>query len=303
MLRTPSYPFRSEPAKSEYEAHGRERAKNWPVPCETRVLETRTGSTFVRVSGSSADPPLVLLPGARVSSLMWRHAIDILAAHHRTYALDIPGDAGFSVNDADIGSYDDWVSWLDEVLGLLVPPGIPVKLVGVSLGGAIAARYACSFPRRVSHLVLIAPGATVLRFSIGFFVRFALLSLPIRRLGRSPLRRTCEWLFEDAMRGDAACRSRAEEAIHDVQLVVRVFGLRPPPWPGKLTDLQWRSLDVPCLFLVGEREKIYSARAAVRRLQRVAPRVTAEIIPGAGHDHTIVKPRAVAERVTAFLQA
>ena len=58
---------------------------------------------------------------------------------------------------------------------------------------------------------------------------------------------------------------------------------------------------MPCLFLVGENEKMYSARAAVRRLSRVAPQVKAQIISGAGHDLTIVHPRLVTEKVLGFL--
>ena len=66
-------------------------------------------------------------------------------------------------------------------------------------------------------------------------------------------------------------------------------------------DAAWRRLSVPALFLVGEHEKIYSPRAAIRRLERVAPSVRAEIVPGAGHDLTLVQPELVAAKVLDFL--
>jgi pimeloyl-ACP methyl ester carboxylesterase len=242
---------------------------------------------------------LVLLPGARVSSLMWSDTIAALSAHHRTYALDTLGDAGFSVSRCKISRPGDFVSWLDEVLTVLVPER-PLSLMGISLGGSIAAQYAVRFPGRLRSVVLLAPAATVLRFSLGFFVRFTLLSLPIPGLGGSPLRRTCRWLFEDAVRGDDACRARAEQAMDEAQRVVSVFALPPPPWPTVLADKAWQDFRVPCLFLVGENEKIYSAEAAVRRLRRVAPQVQAEIIPGAGHDFTMVHPDLVTRRVLEF---
>jgi pimeloyl-ACP methyl ester carboxylesterase len=40
----------------------------------------------------------------------------------------------------------------------------------------------------------------------------------------------------------------------------------------------------------------------VRRLKRVAPRITAEIIPGAGHDLIIVQAARVNQRILQFLQ-
>ena len=55
------------------------------------------------------------------------------------------------------------------------------------------------------------------------------------------------------------------------------------------------------LFLVGEHEVIYSAVRAVRRLRRVAPQVTAEIIPGAGHDLTFAQPALVNRKILDFV--
>ena len=300
MTRQPFYPFRSEQAKAEYESYALERAKAWPVPSETMLIDSPSGTTFVRVSGRIGDPPLVLLPGVRVGSLMWIDSIAALSAHHRTYALDIIGDAGFSVCTGKLSNYGDLVNWLDEVLRVLVPDG-PLSLMGMSFGGAIAAQYALRFPERLRSVLLLAPGGTVLSISFAFSVRAALLSIPIPGLAGSPLRRTFRWLFRDAAQGDDACRARFEQALAHVRMAVRAFALRPPPWPRVLNDEAWRSFSVPCLFLVGENEKLYSARAAVRRLSRVAPQVKAEIIPGAGHDLTLVQADLVFGRVLDFL--
>jgi pimeloyl-ACP methyl ester carboxylesterase len=69
-----------------------------------------------------------------------------------------------------------------------------------------------------------------------------------------------------------------------------------------MTDTEWGSLRVPALFLAGENEVIYSAEKAVARLKRVAPEVTAEIIPGAGHDLTFAQAAMVNERILQFLR-
>lgn len=225
-----------------------------------------------------------------------------LSAHHRTFALDIIGDVGLSVNRVEVSTYDDLVRWLDEARGELVRED-PVSLLGISYGGAIAAQYALRFPRRLRKVVLLAPGATVLRFSFPFFARIVLQCIPRPGAEKDPLRRMFFWLFEDAARGDAACRERLEQALAHAQLPVRNFALPIPPWPKVLTDEEWKGLAVPCLFLVGENEKIYSADAAARRLNRVALQVRAAVIPGAGHDMTLLRPDAVARRVLDFLAA
>jgi pimeloyl-ACP methyl ester carboxylesterase len=56
------------------------------------------------------------------------------------------------------------------------------------------------------------------------------------------------------------------------------------------------------LFLFGENEKIYSAEEAVARLENVAPHVHTKIIPGAGHDLTVVQAEMVNRIILDFLE-
>jgi pimeloyl-ACP methyl ester carboxylesterase len=300
MTRQSFYPFKSERSKSEYQAYYEERAKAWPVACETMFLDTPSGTTLVRASGRVTDPPLVLLHGARATSLMWSYSIAALSARHRVYVLDILGDAGLSVSRRATLKADDIARWLDEVFAVLVPEG-PLSLMGISYGGLLAGQYAVRFPGRLRNVVLAAPGGFVLPLSFAFFVRIALLCMPVPGLGGGPFRRTLHWLFRDAERGDDACRARLEETITDLQMAWRHFALPAPDWPTTLGDKGWQDFGVPCLFLVGENEKIYSAKAAVARLHRVAPQVKTDIIPGAGHDLILVQPALVARKVLEFL--
>jgi pimeloyl-ACP methyl ester carboxylesterase len=45
--------------------------------------------------------------------------------------------------------------------------------------------------------------------------------------------------------------------------------------------------------MLGENEKMHSARKVVERLNRMAPGITTEIIPGAGHDLLLVQTELV----------
>jgi len=299
MTRQSFYPFRSEQAKTEYEAFCLERAKAWPIASETMLIDTASGRTFVRASGRITDPPLVLLPGARFGSLMWIHNIAALSAHYRTYALDNINDVGLSVTRRDFSKPEDHVNWLDEVLTVLIP-NRPLSLMGISFGGWLAGQYALRFPGRVQNVVLLAPAGTVLPTSFTFVVRILLLSVPVTGFGER-VRRILDWLFRDAVQSGGAPRAEVEQAIEDLQMADRLFNLPRPPWPNVIDDKGWQGFRVPCLFLVGEHEKIYSAKAAVRRLNRVAPQVKAEIIPGAGHDLTIVQADLVVRKVLGFL--
>jgi pimeloyl-ACP methyl ester carboxylesterase len=234
---------------------------------------------------------------------MWAPNIAALSAHYRTYALDTITDIGLSVGRAEISKAEDLVKWLDEVLTVLVPEG-SLDLMGMSYGGWLASQYALRFPNRLRKVVLLAPGSTVLHLSVGFLIRIALIAMPFPGRHGGPVRRTIRWLFEDLARSCDAGRRPAGQGIEDVIEMVemdRFFALPWLIWPNVVDDEAWRGFGVPCLFLVGENEKIYSAKAAVRRLNRVAPQIKTEIIPGAGHDLTLVRPDLVAGRILAFL--
>lgn len=300
-MTTPSYhPFRSEQAKAEFEAFYLQWAETWPVPSETRFVDTPSGRTFVRASGPRTGPPLVLLPGTRGTSLMWSGCIAALSARYRNYALDTITDIGLSVPRRKISTKEDLVTWLDEVFTALIPEG-PLNLMGMSYGGWLASEYAHGFPGRLRKVVMLAPGGTVLRLSPAFFIRVMIVSIPLPGLGGKPLQRTLRWLFQDTVRSGEKGRIMVEQQLPYLLTAGRLFNLPRLVWPTVLDDKAWQRFRVSALFLVGENEKIYSARAAVRRLKRVAPQVETGIIPGAGHDLTMVRAGVVAKRVLEFL--
>jgi pimeloyl-ACP methyl ester carboxylesterase len=68
-----------------------------------------------------------------------------------------------------------------------------------------------------------------------------------------------------------------------------------------LNDKLLSDFPVPCLVLIGENEKVYSAQKAVQRLNRIAPQIKTEIIHDAGHDAWVVKADDVTKKVLDFL--
>ncbi|MCC6527800.1 MAG: alpha/beta hydrolase, partial [Polyangiaceae bacterium] len=82
------HPFRSPAARDRFLALCEERAKRWPVPFDEHFVETSFGKTFARTSGPEGAPPLVLLPGATASSLMWAPNVRALCEAFRVFAID-----------------------------------------------------------------------------------------------------------------------------------------------------------------------------------------------------------------------
>ncbi len=296
-MKLPAYhPFRTARAKEQYLAAYDRRAQQWPVASETRMVETSYGQTFVRISGATHAQPLVLLPGAAASSLMWLPVIATLSASYQTYAVDNIYDAGRSVYTRPLKTPDDFVSWLDELFTALVL-GDHINLMGISYGGWLTSLYALRFPNRLAKIVLVAPGATVLPLRWELWLRSLLAAPHPRFLKRFFL----DWLLGSGGYKDHVTQKRVAEGIEDIVLGWRSLKFKIPPLPPVLADEALRGLQVPALYLVGEHEKIYSAPKAIQRLKTVAPQIKTEIIPGAGHDLILVQPEAVNRKVLEFL--
>ena len=290
------HPFRSPEAKTQFLELYEVMERDWPVVSELRLVGTSHGRTFVRVTGPDSAAPLVLLHGAGGSSLHWGPNVEARSERYRTYAVDVIDDFGRSVYARPMESADDYVQWLDELfdeLGL----GDEIHLVGLSYGGWMVSQYVLAHPDRVGKVVLLAPAETVLPLAEGWVRRTIVTVLPHRYFTE----RMLNWLMEDlALSSDSG---RALLARWTDLGLLAVASYKPRSWvpPSVLTDEQWQSTTVPMLFLVGENEKIYSAERALERLSQAAPQVVADIVPGAGHDLTVVQADAVNRRILEFL--
>jgi pimeloyl-ACP methyl ester carboxylesterase len=130
-------------------ADARERLLAW-LPVAERRLELAGVSTALLEGGSG--PPLLLLHGPFANAGHWLRVIPALVASHRVIAPDLPGH-GASRATTDALSVRGIVAWLGELIAQTCAS--PPVLVGQTLGGAIAARFASRDGAPVSHLVLV----------------------------------------------------------------------------------------------------------------------------------------------------
>jgi len=298
VILTDHHPFKSTKKMERYLAHYDARAANWPVPSETAYVDTSWGSTFVRISGPEDGPPLVLLPGANATGLMYEPNVAAWAQRYRVYAVDNIFDFGRSVFVRNLKTPEDFVDWLDELLTRLgLDDG--VNLLGLSYGGWIASQYGLAHPERLEKLVLVAPAATVAWFSADFMKYGVMCLIPHPHFTKKMVR----WALHDASVGTPEEQRMVEEAAENAWLGLRSFKFKQMVHPTVLTDEQWRSFEVPVLFLVGENEVIYSITGvdAVARLNTVAPEIETELFTDCGHDITLVQAERFNQRVLEFL--
>jgi 4,5:9,10-diseco-3-hydroxy-5,9,17-trioxoandrosta-1(10),2-diene-4-oate hydrolase len=110
-------------------------------------------------SGSAGRAPVVLLHGGGPGASAWSNFgrnFPVFAGRFRTLMIDQPG-FGRSDKPPVRGNYFTFAA--DALVGLLTGLGIDrVHLLGNSLGGGTAVRFALRYPERAGRLVLMGPG-------------------------------------------------------------------------------------------------------------------------------------------------
>jgi pimeloyl-ACP methyl ester carboxylesterase len=71
--------------------------------------------------------------------------------------------------------------------------------------------------------------------------------------------------------------------------------------PSPLKDAELQRIQVPTLLVVGENDRSFSVKKAVRKLNQVAPHWHTEIIPDVGHSLPLVLADVVSQKILEFM--
>jgi len=122
-----------------------------------KFVRLRDGVTHYDLAGPDTGRTVVLLSGATVPFYIWDPTRETLAANgFRVLRYDYYG-RGFSDRPKlryDLATYERQLSELLDTLGVRGP----VDVVGVSMGGVVAASFGDRYPERVRSLTLVGPG-------------------------------------------------------------------------------------------------------------------------------------------------
>jgi 4,5:9,10-diseco-3-hydroxy-5,9,17-trioxoandrosta-1(10),2-diene-4-oate hydrolase len=125
----------------------------------SRFIEAAGMRLHYHEAGPAEGTPVVLLHGGGPGASAWSNFganLPVLAGRFRTLMIDQPG-FGRSARPPVTGNYFTFAA--EAVAALLSELGIGrVHLIGNSLGGGTAVRFALRFPERAGRLVLMAPG-------------------------------------------------------------------------------------------------------------------------------------------------
>jgi 3-oxoadipate enol-lactonase len=236
------------------------------------------GAELVYEAWGDGDVPLLLLHGFTGSRLDWADVVDDLARDRLVVAYDQRGH-GDSTNFGDVSAYtfERLAADLDAVVadrGLA-----PIDLLGHSMGGIIAMRYAIDHPDTLRSLVLMdtagAPAGGIPRAWVDGVLQNA------RENGMSAV---AEMMvrFLDAQDPPArqAVKERVRRKLSNMdQEAFAGFSSALSTYESMLDELS--SLSMPVTVLVGENDT--GLREGADVLAKTIPGAELVVIPDAGH--------------------
>jgi pimeloyl-ACP methyl ester carboxylesterase len=271
-----------------------ERGARFALNCygfQSRTVRTATGTVHAYEGwGPATLPTIVLLHGLGSTATSFGKLLTRIRPHAgRVLALDLPGH-GFSEVPHEPLTPGGLFSAVNESLDMLVEE--PMVLVGSSLGGGLALKYALDRPERLVGLALVSPVAARMSPTEweALLSSFKIESTSQARLLLTRLYHRTPW-FISALAPDVRDVMR-RAAIQDIISTAKLEDL---PDPATL-----RSLAMPVLLLWGQSERLLPPSGLAYFRRYLPPQSVIEEPAGFGHCPHLDDPARLAARLVEF---
>jgi pimeloyl-ACP methyl ester carboxylesterase len=222
--------------------------------------------------------PLVLIMGLGADATAWEPHVEAYATRYRCFAVDNRG-AGRSPKPA--GPYST-AAMADDYAALIAGLDAgPVRVAGISMGGAVAQELALRHPQLVDRLVLVSSWARCDEYAKEVFRHFARMRSVASAEDFAQLLQLWIWTPEHLGAHIEELRDvRSEPAT----MPRHAFDAQCAACIGHDTVERLAQIGVPALITAGDRD-IFTPLAFAQELHAGIPGSELKVFPGTGHAH------------------
>ncbi len=250
----------------------------------------------LRYSTAGAGEPVVLIHGLGLDSAMWDAQWPALRREFRAIRYDVRGFGASSIPSGPYSHADDLLALLDHL------DARPAHIVGLSMGGRLALRFALDHPHAARSLTLIDPALEGFAWSESWIRQMDPI---LAAAGAGDIRAARQlWLAHELF----APARREPGLAAELAAMVERYSV----WHWRNADPLRRSaspaikclaaVSCPTLVMLGELD-LPDFRDIAQRLAAEIPGAALHGIAGAGHMANMEAPAAVNELLLAHLRS
>ena len=280
-------------------------------PAQGRTIEV-TGATLNVVDigrRDAAGPLVVMIHGASSNLEVMRQPLgDLLAQQHRVILIDRPGHGWSTRGRLDDSTPAIQGRMIDEALEKL---GLgPAIFVVHSWAGALGARMALDYPKRVAGLMMLAPVAYPWRGGVGWYNKLVTTPVIGPLLACTITLPLGYFLTEPGARNVFMPQLMPENFVESTATLLL---LRPREFLANARDLvtlkaavaeqapRYGNIRVPVVVITGDTDKTVSPTIHSRPLAAAVPGAKLIVLPDVGHIVQNAAPELVAREIGAMI--
>jgi len=259
------------------------------------MARVRVGDIDVHYQEAGSGPPLVLLHGLGGSLTDWEHQVDFFAQRYRVIIPDLRG-FGATGRGRGLPSIPRFAA---DIRGLMTALELKCfRLIGHSMGGAVAQQLALDWPSAVERLVIANSVPTFQPKAARHYLEFAYRWVVMGLLGPARLAHIGAWrMFPQP----------EQEAEREKSIVRGARNTRAAYLGTLAAMIRWNVIDrlgeleMPVLVLASEHD--YFGHAETVKFAHALPRGRLHVVPGAHHGLPAEQPQVFNALVQKFFDA
>jgi pimeloyl-ACP methyl ester carboxylesterase len=280
-------------------------------PAQGKMIEVAGAKLNVVDIGprDAAGPPVVMVHGASSNLETMRQPLgDILASNHRVILIDRPGHGWSTRADPADSTPATQGRMIEEALEKLGVIG--AIFVVHSWSGALGARMALDYPRRVAGLVMLAPVAYPWPGGVGWYNKLVTTPVIGPLLAYTITLPLGFFLAEPGARGVFLPQIMPENFVSNTATPLL---LRPREFLANARDLvrlkaavaeqapRYADIRVPTVVISGDIDKTVSTNIHSRPFAKAVPDAKLIVLPDVGHMVQNAAPELVISEIEAMI--
>ncbi len=249
--------FKSATGKNEILSLYDEKLSELNIDYQYRVIDSSYGKTNVIITGSSSNPPLIIIHGSNACAPISLETYPNLSSKFQVFAVDVLAQPNKSAETRLSMKDDSYGKWMNEIIEALKIDN--VTLVGFSFGGLVILKTLINKEDKIKEVFLSAPAYIV---NGNPFKALFKVFIPMKRYMKTQKIKFVEKFLHELF------TDRDEFAIKYLSKVFLNFNMDFTPVPV-ISKAEAKGIKIPITLIAAKKDVIFPGEKMLKRASKI----------------------------------